>query len=94
MLFRSHSPWPGAGPGTPVGLGVGLEALESSLAGAGVGIVPDGEVGLQPREMRVGAEGQLPGRRAHTAQAACPPQCRSMCFGKTVFADVRFLSFI
>lgn len=60
------SPWPSTGPGTPVGLRVGLEALESSLAGAGVGIVPDGEVGLQPREMGVGAERHLLGGWAHT----------------------------
>lgn len=47
------SPWPGTGPRAPVGLGIGLEALESSLAGAGVGIVPDGEVSLQPGEVGV-----------------------------------------
>lgn len=63
---HSRSPWPSTGPGTPVGLRVGLEALESSLAGAGVGIVPDGEVGLQPREMGVGAERHLPDGWAHT----------------------------
>ena len=62
---NSHSPWPGTGPGTPVGLRVGLEALESSLAGAGVGIIPDGEVGLQPGEMGVGVERHLPGGWAH-----------------------------
>lgn len=56
----SHSPWPGAGPGAPVGLGVSLEALESSLAGAGVGIIPDGEVGLQPGDAGAGTEGQSP----------------------------------
>ena len=63
---NSRSPWPGTGPGTPVGLRVGLEALESSLAGAGVGIIPDGEVGLQPGEMGVGVERHLPGGWAHT----------------------------
>lgn len=52
------APWPGAGPGAPVSLRVGLEALESSLAGAGVGIVSDGEVGLQPGLHTENAEGR------------------------------------
>ncbi|VCW79618.1 unnamed protein product, partial [Gulo gulo] len=75
----SHSPRPGAGPGAPVGLRISLEALESSLAGAGVGVLPDGEVGLQPGKAGVGAEGQVPTGE----QTACQPQCGATCFGKT-----------
>ena len=85
---RSHSPWPGTGPGAPVGLRISLEALESSLAGAGVGIIPDGEVGLQPGDVGVGAEGQVPCRCARTT---CQPPCSSTCLGKAVPARVGIL---
>lgn len=60
-----HSPWPGTGPGTPVGLWVDLEALQPSLAGAGVGIFPQGKVGLQPGKGDVGS--------GMAARKACHP---------------------
>lgn len=72
LLQHYHSPWPGTGPGTPVGFWIGLEALKSSLAGAGVGIFPDVEVGLQPGQMGGGWR-QRPCRLNIESPRTCPP---------------------
>ena len=84
LLQHYHSPWPGTGPGTPVGFWIGLEALKSSLAGAGVGVFPDVEVGLQPGQMGGGWR-QWPCRVNSAPEPAHPEATPQVCQAQSSF---------